>query len=308
MVQSKQTALEKRARSKYISTKFVLSLINGNQNSPLLKSYWCSHHCCHDLVVNEKGNLVGMYCKARWCLTCNRIRTAILILGYGPQLRDLDDLHFVTLTAQTCIRTQLPGRIEKFQKIWGSILNRNRNDRQRGHGRDLIGLRKSECTGRPGDRYHYHFHVLVNGKQNAEWVRDEWFKRVKAAGLQISEKAQDIRKADEGSLLEIFKYSIKIVTKQKGKDDYLATSQQLDWIFQCLKGKRTFQPFGGLSAVEEEFDDDALIGQSLPEGLEGQVWRWVMHDWVSEYGELLTGFEPSQEEQKLYVIEAVESG
>lgn len=299
-MQSNEDALLKRARSKYISTKFVLNLINGNQNSPLIKSYWCSHHCSHELIVNEKGNLIGKYCKARWCLTCNRIRTAILILGYGPQLRELDNLHFVTLTAKTCSREELPERIRTFEKIWSSILHRNRNDCQRGRGRVLIGLRKCEVTGRPGDYYHYHFHLLIEGEEAGKWVLDEWRKRIAAAGIVINESAQDIRKADEGSLIEIFKYSTKIATKTRGKDDYLATPQQLDWIFQCLRGKRTYQTFGGLSMVEEEFEDDSLIGQALPEDMDGFVWRWVTQDWVSEYGELLTGYEPSEQDKNYF--------
>jgi hypothetical protein len=303
-MQSNEESFLKKARNKYLSTKFVLFLINGNQGSPLIKSYWSSHHCSHELVVNEHGNLVGKYCKCRWCLTCNKIRTAILILGYGPQLRELDDLHFVTLTAVTCSRSDLPERIRQFEKIWGTILAQNRKDCQRGRGRVLIGLRKCECTARPGDLYHYHFHILVEGKENGEWLLEQWRKRVAAAGLKISSSAQDIRKADEGSFIELFKYSTKISTKQRGKDDYLATPQQLDWIFQCLRGKRTFQPFGGLHKVEEEFEDDSLVGQPLPDTLEGRVWEWLNSDWVSEYGELLTGYEPSEADLKSFKYES----
>jgi hypothetical protein len=152
--------------------------------------------------------------------------------------------------------------------------------------------------------YHYHFHILVEGKENGEWLLEQWRKRVAAAGLKISSSAQDIRKADEGSFIELFKYSTKISTKQRGKDDYLATPQQLDWIFQCLRGKRTFQPFGGLHKVEEEFEDDSLVGQPLPDTLEGRVWEWLNSDWVSEYGELLTGYEPSEADLKSFKYES----
>lgn len=300
MSQSYDEPLYKRARSKFISIKFSIYLLKGNPVSPLVKSYWSTYHCCHELVVNNAGNLIGKYCKARWCLTCNRIRTALIILGYGPQLRNLQDLQFMTLTAATCTKEELPERINLFQKIWASILHRNRNDCQLGRGRVLIGLRKCECTGRPDGMYHYHFHLLIEGLENAEWVLGQWKKRVVAAGLKISDSAQDIRAADEDSLMELAKYSTKIVTKQKGKDDYLATSEQLDWIFQCLRGRRTYQPFGGLSMVEEEFEDEDLIGQQLPGGFEGRVWQWINRDWVSEYGELLTGFVPSESEERLY--------
>lgn len=299
-MQSNEEPLYKRARSKYISTKFALYLVDGNPCSPLKKSYWSSYHCCHELEVNQSGNIVGKYCKARWCLTCNRIRTALVILGYGPQLRDLDDLQFVTLTVQTCTEDELPARIALFQKIWRQILRYNHNLCKKGRGRVLIGLRKAECTGRPGEMYHYHFHLLIEGEENGKWLLGQWKKRTTAAGLKISSSAQDIRKADQNSLMELAKYSTKIATKLKGKDSYLATAEQLDWIFQCLRGKRTYQPFGGLSAVEEEFEDDALIGQALPDGLEGTRWWWEKNDWISELGEFLTDFVPTEREKKLY--------
>lgn len=304
MVQSNEEALYKRARSKYISKKFSIYLLQNCPDSPLRKAYTRSCYCSHELLVNDSGNLVGEYCKARWCLTCNRIRTALIILGYGPQLRKLDDLHFMTLTAQSCTKKELPGRIELFQKIWGAILNRNRNDNQRGRGRVLIGLRKCECTGRPGGRYHYHFHVVIQGYDNARWVMEEWMKRVTAVGLKISQAAQDLRPADENTLLELAKYTTKIATKATGKDGYLATAQQLDWIFQCMQGRRSYQPFGGLSGVQEDLEDDDLIGQPLPVGLEGQIWEWEGVDWISEYGELLTGFEPTEKERVMYQCES----
>lgn len=250
--------------------------------------------------MNQAGNIIGKYCKTRWCLTCNRIRTALVILGYGPQFRNLEDLQFVTLTVQTCTRDELPDRIILFQKIWRQILRYNHNLCKKGRGRVLIGLRKAECTGRPGGKYHYHFHLMIEGLENAEWLLEQWKKRTRESGLKVSDSAQDIRKADENTLVELAKYSTKIATKLKGKDYYLASAEQLDWIFQCLRGKRTYQPFGGLSAVEEEFDDDALIGQALPDGLEGFLWTWHGTDWVSELGELLTDFRPNKREENLY--------
>lgn len=300
LMQSNEEPLYKRARSKYISVKFALYLLDGNPQSLLKKSYWSGYHCCHELEVNEGGNIVGRYCKTRWCLTCNRIRTALVILGYGPQFQGMEDMQFVTLTVETCTKDELPARITLFQDIWRQILKYNTNLCRKGRGRVLIGLRKAECTGRPGGKYHYHFHLMIQGLENAEWLLEQWIKRTRAAGLKVSEDAQDIRKADQNTLIELAKYSTKIATKIRGKDYYLATAEQLDWIFQCLRGKRTYQPFGGLSAVEEEFDEDALIGQALPDGLEGLLWRWMGNDWVSELGEFLTDFIPTEREEKLY--------
>ncbi|WP_177225956.1 hypothetical protein [Arsenicibacter rosenii] len=52
--------------------------------------------------------------------------------------------------------------------------------------------------------------------------------------------------------------------------------------------------------VEEEIEDEDLIGQEWPGGFEGRVWEWVNYDWISEYGELLSGFVASKEEESMY--------
>lgn len=292
MVQSKQTALEKRARSKYISFRLACWLLFGAPHSPLQKSYRDSLYCCHVLRVEDRDRITGKYCKHRWCLTCNRIRMAVLILGYGPQLRQLGNLWFVTLTARTVCRADLPQRLAEMGKVWSDILALNRKKCQRNRGLGLKGLRKLECNPRPEDFYHPHFHILVQGEQAARWLVAQWLQRW---GDLANASAQDARPADDQSLIELFKYQVKLPTKQKGEGDYSATADQLDWIYQCLRGKRTFQPFGGLTAICEELDDD-LVATGLPEGLEGLIWQWHEQDWVSELGELLTNWEPTEDE------------
>lgn len=292
MSQSKTSTLEKRAKSKYLSFRLACWLLLGNASSPLKKSYRDSLYCCH-LLLAERGKITGHYCKHRWCLTCNRIRMAVLILGYGPQLRQLGDLWFVTLTARTVRRSELPERLFDMGKVWSAILNRNRNDCQRGRGRVLIGLRKLECNPRPNDYYHPHFHILVQGERAARWLVSQWLQRW---GDLADPKAQDVRRANDDSLLEVFKYQVKLPAKTDS-GEFITTPDQLDWIYTNLRGKRTFQPFGGLTAVPEELDDD-LVAQGLPEGMQGVFWHWEENDWISEYGELLTGWEPSAEERE----------
>lgn len=291
MVQSKQSTLEKRAKSKYISQKLAYWLLNGNLDSPLVKSYRDSLYCCNILVVNDKQTITGKYCKHRWCLTCNRIRMAVLMLGYGPQLKAHGDMYFVTLTARSVSREALPARISEFEKKWAGILALNRQQCKRGQGRVFLGLRKAECNPRPGDLYHYHFHILVKGKEAAYWLRSQWLQRM---GSESDPKAQDVRKANDDSLLELFKYQVKLPTKANN-GEYSAEPDQLDWIFRCLAGKRTFQCFGGLKMVSEELDDN-FVAQGLPEGVEGIIWQWIEHDWISELGEFLTGWKPTQKE------------
>jgi hypothetical protein len=283
------------AASKYMTIRFILMLRNACPGSALSKSYFNTFHCCHTYTVGANRNLIGEHCKNRWCLKCNRIRTAVLRIGYLPQFQNMVDAQFVTLTAQTVKKDKLPERIVFFEKCWQKILGYKRQHGKR-LGISLIGLRKAECTPRPDEKYHYHFHLVVDGLKNAEWVVSQWLRLMGGEALIGS---QCIKKADEGSLAELFKYFTKISSKMTGKDGYVGTPQQLDWIFNCVRGKRVFQPFGGLKMISEDMTEE-YIPYQLPNDLEGSDWSWHEQDWVSEYGELLTKFEPTEEQKKSF--------
>jgi hypothetical protein len=284
------------AASKYMTIRFVLMLKNACPGSALSKSYFNTFHCCHTYTVGVNRNLIAEHCKNRWCLKCNRIRTAVLRIGYLPQFQNMADAQFVTLTAQTVKKDKLPERIVFFEQCWRKIM-KYKNQEGKRLGISLVGLRKAECTPRPDDKYHYHFHLVVDGLKNAEWVVSQWLRLM---GGEALIGGQCIKKADEGSLAELFKYFTKISSKMTGKDGYIGTPQQLDWIFNCVRGKRVFQPFGGLKMISEDMTEKHIPYQ-LPNDLEGTDWSWHEQDWVSEYGELLTNFEPTEEQKKSFM-------
>lgn len=289
MYKDKQVLL-KRARSKYLSKQLAHKLRQCNPESPLTESYFGSM-LCSGVMRQEGRKLVTTYCKQRWCAVCNRIRTAKAISGYLPVIRDLNDVYFVTLTKKTVPGADLKASIDLMNKSWRKITDTARKKRE-----GFKGVRKAECTIRPGDQYHYHYHVIVSGKENAEWLVNAWLKRLK----ELSDpKAQDVRPADERSLKEVFKYFTKLTASSKNGVRSLYEYRRMDVIFQSMRGRRVFQPFGGLRVVSEELED--VNGQDF-ESLEEaeQVWQWHSEDWINEAGECLTGYHASEGFKRLF--------
>ena len=294
--EEQEKRLQKKAKKKYLSLGIAYHLYYET-DSPLRKSYQHSMYCADVLTPNKQQNkLTAKYCKNRWCPLCSSIRIAMLINGYGPQLKGLNEPYFVTLTAPTVPAEELPARIELFRKSFRQIVD-NYSSRKMG----MKGIRKAECTVRPKGLYHYHFHVIIGGKENAEFLVKRWLEIVPGALPQ----SQDLRPADEGSFIELFKYFTKLVVKDKrtGMRE-IVDYKRLDIIFQALRGKRTFQPFGGLKAVSEEIDEEELEANILISA--DSIFKWIMDDWVNlETGECLTGFKPSDSLKRLIDEEEV---
>lgn len=282
--------LLKRARSKYLSKGLALKLYEENEDSPLRKAYLSTLYCA-DILTQSGQKLTAAYCNQRWCAVCGRIRTGKAINGYLPQLKGFTDSYFVTLTKKTVTAPELPRSIQIMEDTWRALIQG-----KTGRRRKCRGLRKAECTIRPDGQYHYHFHLLIDGRENAEWIMAEWLRRM---GEQADRKAQDIRKADQNSYVELFKYATKLLATQKDTSRGLLPLRGLDVIYQALRGKRLFQPFGGLRRVSEEVeglrseDYDFLTDEE-------QLWIWRRCDWINQAGELLTNYRPSEQFEKLF--------
>lgn len=288
--------LLKKAKKKYLSRGIAYHLYYET-DSPLRKSYQNSIYCADVLAPNKtQTKLTSKYCKNRWCPLCSSIRIAKLIQGYAPQLKQLNEPYFVTLTAPTVTAEELPDRIEQFGKAFRQIVN---NYKARKSG--MKGIRKAECTIRPRDLYHYHYHVLIESKANAEFLVKRWLEIIPGALPQ----SQDFRKANEGSFIELFKYFTKLVVKDKKTGvREIADYKRLDVIFQALKGKRTFQAFGGIKAVSEDINEEELEANILISA--DSIFKWITDDWVNlETGECLTGFKPSDSLKRLINEEEV---
>lgn len=286
-MKSKDTKkLQKRARSKYLTSKLIIPL--AELRTSLEKSYRNSYYC-NQILMEHKGKLTGSYCKNRWCLVCSRIRIAHLIHGYKPELEAFKNPYFVTLTARTVDSENLGNRITKMVEIWRKIYKNSK-----GVKRGIKGVRKLECTSRPAGKYHPHFHFIIAGKDNATWIINQWLRLWRH---EANPSAQDLRIADKKSMMELFKYFTKLMVKTeninlftKKKRRVFMQTKRLDIIFQSMKGRRVYQALG-IKKISEDVEEIATIDIDT-----GSLFKWKNYDWVEQNtGEYLSEWVPSKE-------------
>ena len=279
--------LRKRARSKYAQLPIILALVDSATTSgdnTMVESYWNSYHCASRLEQNGQ-KLTGKYCNNRWCLVCSRIRTAKLINKYKPYFKTLQEPQFVTLTAPTITALELSERLYQMGKQFKQI-----KDNLRKMGTPLIGVRKLEVEFNPNtNKYHPHYHIIIEGKYEAECLVNLWLKKNPNAKLE----AQNIQDADANSLTELFKYTTKLCSK----DRRTMNADALNIIFRELRGMKTFQSIGDFGKGEKDNDDNINPRQvstynELTQN--NQFWHWRKHDWKNNKGENLSGYEPSE--------------
>ena len=112
-------------------------------------------------------------------------------------------------------------------------------------------------------------------------------------------KANQYFKIKLEDLIELFKYSTKLVTKnsKEFKDklgrEVIASPQVYDVIFTALQNKRTIQNFGEVKPTKDVINTDDLI--KVPENKKEIFWYYSIQDWISKNGEALTDYSPSKE-------------
>lgn len=282
--------LRKRARRKYLSNSLAVGLVNLPK-SRMTKQYAMTFACCDILGISERGEMVSnFYCKNRWCQTCAAVKMATMINKYLPVIEELnekDDLYFVTLTLRTVGADKIDERIKYMQKCWRKIADQGRK-----YCNNFIGIRKTELKVGRGGGYHGHYHILVLGEQNAQFIIDQW---LRLNPTEATRAAQDMRIVEgvERAALEVFKYATKCTCSEDGGNEIICTAEQMHVIFSALYGRRLFQPFGGLKAInEDEFEISADIVKKA-----AGLYKWVGHDWFhQDYGHSLTGWSPEQME------------
>jgi hypothetical protein len=271
--QSKDRTLTNRARAKLITNTLILKLVDIP--SPLNKSYWRTYHCASQLEQEGK-TITTKYCKNRWCMVCNRIRTAVLIRGYEPALKKLQDPQFVTLTFPNVqgdkLRAEIKGMYKSFKRI---------GDRLKKRGIRLKGIRKMECThNQLLNNFNPHYHLLVEGKEHAGLIVQEWLKEYPTA----SPKAQYVVPADDNSIMELMKYFTKILPSKKSRATgrLEINAKALDTMFQAMQGLRVFQPFGITKHVSEEIEELEKAEYNIVEQAHALwIWEQDVADWVN---------------------------
>jgi hypothetical protein len=275
-----------------------LSVTLAELRSPLEQAYRNSVYCSANLQ-QVGGTLGTRYCGNRWCLVCNRIRTARAMNRYLPVVDTWDDAQLVTLTLPNVPAAQLSDTIRTMTKTFQAIkLAIRRTD-----GFKVVALRKLECTyNGQRDDYHPHFHLVVQSQVVAQLLRQRWLDTCTTA----TPAAQDVRACDRNSLREVFKYFTKLMAKQRGKADAQGKSapvdpRALDVIFTAMRRQRVYQPVGftvAKDAPDENSENIEPVTATAAFTRPGEkiLWTWAQacSDWVdSRTGECLTGYEPA---------------
>lgn len=290
---SSQTVIQKRARRKYLTYPFIFEMIKID--SPLKKSYRNTFYCCKDIYSNEEtvktGRYLSKYCKNRWCLVCASIRTAVSINIYKPILERWIDKQLLTLTVRNCQVDVLRKTIKEMNKVFYDAIDLDR--RLKKNSLKIKCVKKMEVTYNDElKNYHPHFHCITETKAQAEYLLNYWMRHFPE---ETDRRAQKIVKANDNSMIELFKYFTKIITKKK-----VIPPENLNEIFMAIRKMHTVRPFGFQVLLPED-DEEIEFDEESVEALDYDVYGWEqdLHDWVSKVtGEKLSGYVPSDKAKK----------
>jgi hypothetical protein len=205
--------------------------------------------------------------------------------------------HFLTLTVRNIPQEKLKSEIEKMYKGFRTVQKRLNK-----HKIKIVGIRKFECTyNEEKDTYHPHYHFIVETLEHAEILLEKWLDMFPK---DTDHKGQDIKKCDEGSIMELFKYFTKLMpTKKEGQERRVIRVGALDNMFTAMQGKRVFQAFGIKASKEIDNEEVVNLESQVYKDLEESFgsWIWKGNDWVNlqelhDTGEIinLTGYEPAE--------------
>lgn len=263
-------------------------------DSDMSYSYKTTLFCASHYEVDEENKTKTHYCKNRSCFTCIAIRKAYLINKYEGVLSECQDLHFVTLTVKNVKGYALRKSVREMKLAFREI---KRKALRMGLNADF--LRSLEVTyNSEANTFHPHFHTLVDGEIEAEFLKSEWLKEcskhkkkkkgenteLRYPNLIASSKGQDLKKADGGSSMELLKYLTKM--EVKSEEDIKA----LDVIFTALKGLRIVEPYGKFRTlnVDEEKAFENLQKQAVDASPGMYEWYQDVFEYVNkETGECL---------------------
>jgi hypothetical protein len=205
-------------------------------------------------------------------------------------LESWDDAYFVTLTVRNVTGNELPATVKAMTSTIQKIAGRFKKRAQRNKGEKFVGIRKFECTANAArDDYHPHFHCIVRGEASANELRHAWLNEFSGHAVAL---AQDVRKADTGSIQELFKYASKLVCKIDGKAGRGVYADMQNVIFSSIRGVRILQNFGfKLPEIEEDIQDvgDAQIDGAKPDSV--FIYEHEIANWIDvETSELLLPF------------------
>lgn len=225
------------ASQKFISSKILYPLVYNEVKSPLYETYRNTLNCGNNIKV-ENGRMEKFSCKNRFCVNCSRKRTATLITEYKPIVDKWKKTQFVTLTIPNVEAGNLEQTVNKMNHSFSLLIRRLK----RKFSEKIQCIRKLEITySFRFKTYHPHLHIIVENRKFGLAIIKEWLKMNKDANI----KAQDIRTATEGAIIELFKYFTKIFKFHKNtKKIEVYPPTVMDRIFIAMSGKRMIQTYG----------------------------------------------------------------
>ncbi len=199
--QTKDVEALKRAAMSKVTTRQNVAECLKLPETKLRAQYEKTMKCSDYIEEYENAFVSTNYCKKRFCIRCNRIRTAALIDAYLPGLEKWKDKQFVTLTRRNVKKEELKNEIRELIDIVTAIQHQAKK-KFLGEGSPTLkvcdvetrkvynisnpdykpaginGLRKLEVTyNDKEDTYHPHFHFVVENREQAVYLRNSWLKR-----------------------------------------------------------------------------------------------------------------------------------
>ncbi len=168
----------------------------------------------------------------------------------------------------------------------------------------MTGIRKLECTYNLDRRdFHPHIHLIVDGNNAAAFIVKHWLRLYPKA----ERRAQDIKKADRGSLKELFKYVTKIISsnRQTVRKRRKVELYAIDTIMKATYGMRIFQTYGDITKHSEDVDEiQSQTFQHLYDSGDALI-IWNYNDsaasWINyDSGEILSKYDPKTWIRDLY--------
>jgi plasmid rolling circle replication initiator protein Rep len=234
------------------------------------KQYWKTYHC-KNVLLQEGNHFTGSLCRKRWCQTCNRIKTAEMTNAYKEPILNLGSVYFVTLTRPNVEARQLKSEVKKLVKAFQRI----KDNLRKNHKVKLTGMRKIEITyNKEFNTYHPHFHFIQQGLHEAQLLQKYWLKQFPNASIK-AQNIKEITTEDDSSLIELFKYATKQITKDS------TDAKAEDIIYRALEGMRIYQTYGKLKKIvsPKEAKDEINSADFIPP----QEEIWVYDNELKDY-------------------------
>jgi hypothetical protein len=243
------------------------------ENQKLVKQIKYSLGCNQIINIDhEQKKITSKYCGYRHCIICNRIRTANYITKYNFENLNLSNPYFITLTIPNVKYEILNKAINHMHQTFNKIRD---NYRKKYKGEKLQGIRKFECTyNEKTDTYHPHFHFIQQGLHEAQLLQKYWLKQFPNASIK-AQNIKEITTEDDSSLIELFKYATKQITKDS------TDAKAEDIIYRALEGMRIYQTYGKLKKIvsPKEAKDEINSADFIPP----QEEIWVYDNELKDY-------------------------